>query len=151
MDVTSFDELAAPFLERVAKIVWCNMATVDARGRPRSRVVHPVWDDNMGWLGTRPESFKLRHLARHPFVSLAYVGDAINPVYVDAKTEWIDDMAVRQEVWDLMLRIPSPHGYNPAPIYKSLEPFGLIKLTPWRIELATAMPPFEKHVWRAAS
>lgn len=150
MPEVSFDELAAPMMERVRTMVWCNMATVDARSRPRSRVIHPVWDGPACWIGTRPGSFKARHLASNPYVSLAYVADAVNPVYVDARAEWVDDMDVRQQVWDLFLRIEPPLGYDPAPIFRDLAGFGLLKIIPWRIELASALPPFEKIVWRAA-
>ncbi|MFN8504398.1 pyridoxamine 5'-phosphate oxidase family protein [Kouleothrix sp.] len=146
MQVESFAALAEPFLERVSAAVWCNMATVDARGRPRSRVVHPVWDGAEGWLGTRRDSFKGRHLALHPAVSLAYVSDPARPVYVDAYAAWADDLATRQRVWELFLRTAPPLGYDPAPIFKSLEGFGLLKLTPWRIEVAT--PPQATLVWR---
>ena len=58
-------------------MIWCNMATVDSHGRPRSRVVHPVWENGACWIGTRPGSFKGQHLARNPYVSLAYVADAL--------------------------------------------------------------------------
>ena len=34
--VSSFDEIKDDFLSTVAKIVWCNVATVDTQGRPRS-------------------------------------------------------------------------------------------------------------------
>ena len=61
--VGSFEEIADEFAARVAKVVWCNLATVDARGRPRSRVVHPVWVGRRGWLGVR------RALARPQLLS----------------------------------------------------------------------------------
>jgi hypothetical protein len=38
------------------RIVWCTVATVDRRGRPRSRILHPYWeraDDGLvGWITT---------------------------------------------------------------------------------------------------
>lgn len=149
MQVETFDELAAPFLERVRAMVWCNMATVDTQGRPRSRVMHPVWDGPTGWIGTRRSSFKGRHLAHNPYVSLAYIADAVHPVYVDARAEWVDDLDARQEVWELFLRAEPPMGYDPAPIFRDVAGFGLLKITPWRVELADANPPFEKVVWRS--
>src|SRR2546427_2809668 len=41
MDVASFDEIEQEFMERVRGIVWCSVATVDRRGRPRSRILTP--------------------------------------------------------------------------------------------------------------
>lgn len=147
MKVASFDEMAAPFMERVRTMVWCNMATIDPRGRPRSRVVHPVWDGAIGWLGSRRDSFKGQHLAHNPYISLAYISDPARPVYVDAHAEWIDDLAERQQVWNFFLRTAPPLGYDPEPIFKDLAGFGLLRLTPWRIEVAT--PPRETLVWRS--
>lgn len=105
MQVESFAALAEPFLERVSAAVWCNMATVDARGRPRSRVVHPVWDGAEGWLGTRRDSFKGRHLALHPAVSLAYVSDPA-PIFLNTRrTAGAGDK--RQKTNDALSRSPS--------------------------------------------
>ncbi|MCB8968188.1 MAG: pyridoxamine 5'-phosphate oxidase family protein, partial [Ardenticatenaceae bacterium] len=42
-------EIAPAFVEMAHRIVWCNAATVDSKGRPRSRVLHPIWQ----WDGTR--------------------------------------------------------------------------------------------------
>ncbi|MDT7578039.1 MAG: hypothetical protein QOH17_4372, partial [Pseudonocardiales bacterium] len=33
----------AGFVEIAHRIVWCTLATVDGPDRPRSRLVHPVW------------------------------------------------------------------------------------------------------------
>ena len=40
------------FLEMAHRIVWASAATVDAKGRPRSRVLHPIWQ----WDGEGPEN-----------------------------------------------------------------------------------------------
>jgi hypothetical protein len=37
-----FAEIASEFLERANRMVWCSAATIDGRGRPRSRVLHPI-------------------------------------------------------------------------------------------------------------
>ena len=36
-------EVAPAFVEMAHRIVWCTAATVDSQGRPRSRILHPVW------------------------------------------------------------------------------------------------------------
>ena len=60
MVVTNFSEMAAEFLERVAKIVWCTVSTVDRKGRVRSRILHPIWEGNTGWIATGRRSHKAK-------------------------------------------------------------------------------------------
>ena len=64
--VASFAELEADFIERVHSAVWCNVSTLDARNRLRSRILHPIWEGLTGWIATRRLSPKAAHLARHP-------------------------------------------------------------------------------------
>jgi hypothetical protein len=73
--VTSFGEVEAEFLERVNAMVWCSMATVDTKDRPRSRVLHPIWKGAAGWASARPNSLKAKPIANNPSVSLAYVSN----------------------------------------------------------------------------
>src|SRR5438128_341244 len=99
--VDSFDQLASEFAARVGRVVWCNLATVDARERVRSRVVHPIWDGSTGWVMTRRQSPKADHLAHRSYVSLAYVAELATPCYADCTARWEDDPATRRRVWDL--------------------------------------------------
>jgi general stress protein 26 len=147
-NIASFAELEKEFIERVNKMVWCNVATLDTQNRLRSRVLHPIWEGQTGWIGTRRHSLKEKHLAHHPYVSLAYIADLVKPVYVDCTAEWDDSPASKQHVWDMFLAAPPPLGYDPAPIFHSVEhpDFGLLKLTPWRVELADATG--ESLVWK---
>ena len=96
MDVASFDEIAKEFNSRVARIVWCSVATVDAKGRPRSRILHPIWEGSTGWIATGRHSHKEKHLEKNPYVSLSYWDQQHQQIYIDAKAEWIDD-AGREE------------------------------------------------------
>ena len=145
----TFAEIQAEFTARVNKMVWCNVATVNEQGRPRSRILHPIWDGATGWITTRPTSYKAKNLAVNPYVSLAYVSDIAKPVYVDCNTEWIDDPKIKQRVWDLLTNTPVPMGFDPEPIYKSVtDPsFGVLKLIPWRLEVYNF--PAENLVWHA--
>ena len=95
MEVTTFADMEAEFLERIQKAVYCSMATIDRKGRPRSRIIHPVWDGPIGWVISWPESHKAKHLKHNPYVSLAYIPDKNKPVYVDAVAEWIDGARFR--------------------------------------------------------
>jgi hypothetical protein len=58
MEVRSFAEIEEGFIRRVHTMVWCNMATVDGKQRPRSRIVHPIWEGQTGWIGTHRTSHK---------------------------------------------------------------------------------------------
>jgi len=150
-----FDAIAPEFLERANRIVWCNAATVDGQGRPRSRVLHPIWEGRTAWITTNPASFKSRHLARNPYVSLAYVEPA-KPAYADCRAEWVTDPAEKQHVWDLCLRTPPPLGFDPATIYNPIDgstsdriDFGVLKLTPYRIVLTQWPDPIRMWTSRA--
>jgi hypothetical protein len=149
-----FDQIKMEFEERVNKIIWCNVATVDGRGRPRSRVLHPVWEGPIAWITTNPTSYKSRHLARVPYVSLAYI-DAVKPAYADCVAEWIDDPAIKQQAWDYIRSIPEPMGFDPGLIYDPIDgsstgklSFGLLKLTPYRITLTQWPQP--QLIWTPA-
>jgi general stress protein 26 len=153
MQVTNFSEIEAEFIERVHKMVWCSVATVDSKGRPRSRILHPIWEGSTGWIGTHRSSHKSKHLEKNPYVSLAYITEIMKPVYVDCRVEWINDLAEKQRIWDLFKNTPPPLGYDPAHdfIRPDHENFGLLKLMPWRIDLVSfPAESFDKgtRVWR---
>lgn len=152
MRVENFKEIETEFIKRVQDAVICNAASIDLQNRPRSRVLHPIWEGTTGWVGTHRHSHKSKHLANNPSLSLAYIKDVMKPVYVDCKTEWIDDDETKQRIWDLFKNTPEPVGYDPAETFGKLdENFGVLKLTPWRIELVTfPSPSYEEgvQVWR---
>lgn len=149
MEVSHFSEMQAEFTEQINKMVWCNVATVDSKGRPRSRILHPIWEGTVAWIATRPQSHKAKHLALNPHVSLAYIADIAKPVYVDAYAEWVLDNPTKQRIWDLIAHTPSPVGYNPQPVFGAVDDprFGVLKITPWRIEVYKYPQP--NLVWHA--
>lgn len=148
VEIMQFEDLQAEFLARVSQAVYCSMATIDRKGRPRSRMMHPIWDGPIGWAISWPESHKAKHLAHNPHVSLAYIYDKNKPVYVDALAEWVEDIGEKQRIWDLHRSTPAPLGFDPQPHYGSIDhPFyGLLKITPWRIELGNLAG--EPIIWR---
>ena len=151
MKISSFSEIEAEFIERVHTVVWCSVATVDTKNRVRSRILHTIWEGATGWAATRPDSLKARHIAHNPYVSLAYVGDVYEPVYADCTAEWVDDLSQKQRIWDMFTAAPPPLGYNLEPFFASVDSpgFGLLKLTPWRIELFDITKPENpRRVWR---
>jgi general stress protein 26 len=149
IEVESFADIEAEFIERVHRVVWCSAATVDTKNRPRSRVWHTIWEGQVGWIATRRHTLKTKHLANNPYVSLGYVSDVWKPVYVDCHVEWADNLADKERIWNLFKNAPAPVGYDPTPIFinPDHENFGILKLTPWRIEMATV--PTDRKVWHS--
>ena len=148
----SFAEIEADFIDRVHSLVLCNCATVDTRGRPRSRILHPIWEGATGWVTTQKNTLKLKHLAQNPFVSLAYLGEPFKPVYVECQAAWVDDLATRQRIWQWLRNTPEPLGFDPALTWGDVEGpnNGLLRLSPWRIELNDyAAEPAQTQIWRA--
>ena len=153
MDVVSFPEIEEEFMKRVSRIVWCTVATVDRHARPRSRILHPIWEGATGWIATGRQSFKAKHLASSPYVSLSYWDPQHEQVYVDCRAEWEDRIEEKRRLWELYKATPPPVGYDLAMFWKSPEDptLGLLKLTPWRIELwslADMVSGKAPRVWR---
>ena len=74
--MTTLNEIAPAFIDMAHRIVWCSAATVDAKGRPRARVLHPIWQwdgaELTGWIATGPTPIKRAHLAASPHLSCNY-------------------------------------------------------------------------------
>ena len=60
--MTELSEIAPKFVETAHRIVWCTVATTSRSGRPRTRVLHPIWEWDgehlTGWIATSPNSPK---------------------------------------------------------------------------------------------
>jgi general stress protein 26 len=155
LDVASFADIAADFNERVSRIVWATVTTVDRKGRPRSRLLHPIWDGTTGYIMTGPTSHKAKHLAENPYVSVSYWDPKHDTVFAECKSAWVTDPAEKQRVWDLFKKTPEPYGYDPAmfwPAGPTSPAFGAMKLTPWRIELYSLADLAQQkpaRVWRS--
>lgn len=148
MEMTNFADIEETFNERVQKAIWCNVATIDLKERPRSRIMHPVWEGSTGWATSRRNATKSKHLANNPHVSLAYVADVAKPLYIECLAEWVDDMEEKIRVWEFLKSTPEPYGFDPATLFPSQDDpnYGLLKLTPWRIELCQLPEP--PMIWR---
>ena len=48
IEVSTFAEMQVEFMERIQEAVYCSMATIDRKGRPRSRIMHPIWGGSIG-------------------------------------------------------------------------------------------------------
>jgi hypothetical protein len=141
--MNDLSEAAPAFVEMAHRIVWASAATVDARGRPRTRILHPVWQWDgtrlVGWIGTSPTPVKRAHLAAHPFMSLNYWSPAQDTCVAECRAELLLDDETRTAVWNLFLNTPEPVGYNPriVPVWESptCAAFAAIRLDPWRLRV----------------
>lgn len=144
--VSTFAEIEAEFLQRVRTMVYCSAATVDSHQRPRSRVLHPIWEDGTGWVTTGPKTAKAAQLATNPFISLAFIADPFKPVYVECRAIWQDDPATRQRIWDLYktfdVDLAVSWGHVDSPTY------AVMRLDPWRIELYDLLEANNRKMWQ---
>jgi general stress protein 26 len=155
-DAKSFEDIAAIFDERVRRIVWCTVSTTDTRGRPFSRILHPIWEGATGWIATGRNTLKTKHLARTPVVALSYWDPSHDTVIAQCRAEWCDDDATKRRIWDLLANTPPPVGYDPGLFFPggaSDAGFGVLRLTPQRIELWAGRDMLQGRpptVWREA-
>jgi hypothetical protein len=136
--MSTLAETAPAFIETAHRIVWCTVATVDAGGAPRTRVLHPIWEFDgeqlTGWVATGPTSVKSRHLAHEPRVSLTYWDATHDVATADCTTVWELDPESRHRGWRRFADAPAPVGYDPAIIPGWTDPdaeaFGILRLEP---------------------
>lgn len=137
--------IAPAFVTMAHTIVWCTAATVDAQGRPRSRILHPYWEWDgttlVGWIATGPTPVKRANLEHSPYMSLNYWAPTHDTCTADCAVEWQRDEATRVRVWDLFLHAPAPVGYDPAiiPPWKDgplSEGFVPVRLEPYRLRVS---------------
>jgi hypothetical protein len=160
-DMTDLSTLAPDVVEAAHALVYCSVSTVDRAGRPRSRVMHPIWEWDgerlTGWLATTP-SPKLGHLAEHPFVSCAYVDSWAVAVVADSRIEQVTDDAGRARVWELLAAAPPPVGFDPGAIGvpgwdgPTAPGFVVARMDPWRVQVRRVQPGVgvELRTWRGA-
>jgi hypothetical protein len=135
--------VAPAFVEMAHRIVWASAATVDRKGRPRSRVLHPIWEWDgerlEGWIATNATPLKRAHLETSPHISLNYWAPSQDNCIAECGATWAFDDETRAMVWDRFKNGPAPVGYDPAiiPGWDSprSETFAAIRLAPWRLRV----------------
>ena len=135
--------VAPAFIEMAHRIVWCTVASVDAAGRPRSRVLHPMWEwregQLIGWIGTGPTLTKREHLEASPYLSLNYWDSSHDTCVAECRAEWRFDLETRKQIWDGYKAAAPPLGYDPAIIptwdSPSSDSFAVLRLEPWRLRV----------------
>jgi general stress protein 26 len=102
---------------RVRKTIWCTLATVDARGRARTRIVHPVWEGDVCWIASRARAPKVAHIERAPGVSLLWWDPDHQQVTVDGTATVHRDEATKRRAWAAFSAPAEPYGWDPATIF----------------------------------
>jgi hypothetical protein len=142
--MTDLATIAPAFVEMAHRIVWTSVATVDRHGRPRSRILHPIWQWDggalVGWIATGPTPLKVAHLEHSPFVSLSYWAPNHDTCSAECEAEWFFDDDTRVRVWNMLKDAPPPVGYDPAIIPPwadgPLTPaFAALRLEPLRLRV----------------
>jgi hypothetical protein len=141
--MTELADIAPAFVEMAHGIVWASAATVDRKGRPRARVLHPIWQwdgsELVGWIGTGPTPLKRAHLEHTPHISLNYWSPAQDTCVAECRATWAFDLETREKVWNMLKDAPAPVGYDPAMIPGWDQPsdaaFAALRLDPWRLRV----------------
>ena len=141
--MNDLSEVAPAFVEMAHAIVWSAAATVDARRRPRSRILHPIWHWDggrlAGWIGTSPTPTKRAHLQASQYMSLSYWSPSHDTCQAECRAIWAFDDDTRTMVWNLFLNAPAPVGYNPRIVPAWTDPtcdaFAVIRVEPWRLRV----------------
>lgn len=136
-------ETAPAFIAMAHRTVWATVATVDSHGRPRSRILHPIWQWDgaqlVGWVGTSPTPTKRAHLAANAYASVSYWAPSHDSAIADCRASLAFDDETRIRIWDLFKNGPPPVGYDPGmvPAWKSptSDGFAVLKLEPWRLRV----------------
>lgn len=160
--MTDLATIAPAFVETAHRIVWATVATVGADGRPRTRILHPLWawdgEALTGIIATGPTPLKRSHLAHSPYLSLTYWDPRHDTATADCRAEWILDEAGKAEVWRSFAEAPAPVGYDPAiiPVWADgprSPAFAGLRLTPDRLRVMPgemmAGGPGELLTWQA--
>jgi hypothetical protein len=137
------EAVAPAFVAMAHRIVWATAATVDGTNRPRTRILHPLWEWDgstlTGWIATGPTPVKRENLDHSPFVSLNYWQPSHDTCTADCRATWHLDLRTRAAVWDLFEHGPAPVGYDPAiiPGWDSPESpgFAVLRLEPFRVRV----------------
>ncbi len=159
--MSELSDVAPNFVAMAHEIVWCTVATVDHQGRPRTRILHPLWEWNgtaiTGWIATGPTPTKRSHLAHSPYVSCSYWTDNHDTCTAECRAVWHYDDETCVAVWNKFKNAPPPVGYDPGivPAWTSptAEGFAVLQLEPWRLRvfpgtfLLTAGTEGEVLVW----
>ncbi|MFE3451940.1 pyridoxamine 5'-phosphate oxidase family protein [Nonomuraea sp. NPDC059194] len=154
--MTKFSEIQDAFEAYIGDIVYATMTTVDSKGRPRARVLIPIWEvvdgEPLGWLATYKTPVKAAHLAGNPHTTFSYWTPRQNAVSVDTVAEWVEDIEVKRRVWDLYRKTsPRGAGYNLGNFWTGPDDpkLHVLRLEPWRVQVIRGTD-LRSQIWKKA-
>jgi hypothetical protein len=140
-----FDDALRDAVDVAHRLVWATVTTVGNDGRPRVRVMHPIWVEHEGSLEglvlTRPTPIKVRHLDAHPAVTCAYLAPDHDFAIFDCDAALVEDLATRRRAWDAFASAPDPLGYDPASMFAdgpSSAGLAVLRMRPHRVRVGLA-------------
>jgi hypothetical protein len=141
--VHGYQDTATAFIHMAHRIVWASVATVEPDGRPRSRILHPIWewagDQLVGWIATGKTQVKTAALAAQPAVSVSYWSPSHDTADAECMATWADDAVTRHRTWHLFADAPQPVGYDPRiiPGWENADSpdFNVLRLDPYRLRV----------------
>jgi hypothetical protein len=148
--------IAPDFIRLTTETVWCSLTTLDRHDRPRSRIIHPIWEladsGPVGSLATRRSPIKTAHLEHSPHVSCAYWRPSHDAVLLQCLASWEDRPDEKHRVWKLFESTPPPLGYDPRTIWSGGpdDPdYALLRLHAWRFQIVTvdSLTTRQPRVW----
>jgi hypothetical protein len=144
--VAPFSAVAPAFAAMANRMVYCTLATVDRRGRPRTRMVHALWEWDgtslVGWVGSMVTPMKRAHLEKTPYVSCGYWNgvEEYDTCTAECRAELLLDAESKREGWERFKAVPPPLGYDPAIIPQWQDgpespAWGVMRLEPWHLRV----------------
>lgn len=141
--MAELNAVAPSFVEMAHRIVWATAASVDAANRPRTRILHPIWEWDgtalRGWIATGPTPVKRADLEHSPHLALSYWDPSHDTCSADCQVTWLTSDEDKAAVWDRFAGGPAPVGYDPSIIPGWEEPsspgFGALELHPYRLRV----------------
>ena len=140
--MTPLTDIAPAFVAMTRDIRICTLATVDVRGRPRTRMVQPIWEWDgehlSGCVLVTDTPVKRAQLEACAFVSCSYWKPNQDTCLAECSAQWATDDAARQRAWDLFENTSTPVGYDPGIIgWEDIhsDTYGALTLEPWRLRV----------------
>jgi hypothetical protein len=135
--------IAPAFVEMAHRTVWASVATVAPDGRPRSRILHPLWEWDgealVGWIATGPTPVKRADLAAHPQAAVTYWSPSQDTCTAHCDAELVYDDDTRTRLWEAFKQAPAPVGYDPAivPVWTgpTADTFAALRLEPYQLRV----------------
>lgn len=141
--IAPLETVAPAFVAMAHRIVWCSAATTAIDGRPRTRILHPIWEWDgsalTGWIATSPQSPKAADLEATPSMSLSYWDPTHDTCRAECDAIWEESDEDRAAGWNRFAGGPAPVGYDPSIIPGWDSPgspgFGILRLEPTHLRV----------------